>query len=433
VIAVKRVQLSLRAGIMSEHRYDACAEARDSESDMWRSHEEQLLVEAARLLSGAGALDAILRQTTRLVVPALADYSIIYLRDAGGGFVQAASAHVDPTKAALLENLAERHRPDPSNVHSAIARVAGSLLPLVVEPPTREEAELIFEDAEALRIALELNPVSVVLVPLLAHNEPFGVLVLGTSESGRRYDTHALTYIELIGARIALAIDNARLYRDAQQARDRSLRAADLEGQLAHARLEALQAQLNPHFLFNALNTVAMLVRRGANDDALRGVLSLSELLRKVLAGNRSLEMSLHDELAVVEHYLSIERLRFRDRLTATIVANAEVRDALVPSLMLQPIVENAVRHGIAPGSQTGHVEIRCQRKGDVLVIEVRDNGSGLPDGWDPASARGIGLANTRERLERLYGDAHALEVRSAPESGTVATIELPFRTAKRD
>lgn len=418
---------------MSEHGHDVCAVSRDAESDMWRTHEEQLLVEAARRLSGAGPLDAILRQATQLVVPALADYSIIYLGDAGGGFVQAASAHVDRTKAALLEKLSTCYRPDPFNAHSAIARVAGSRLPLVVDPPTREEAELIFEDAEALRIALALEPVSLALVPLQAHNEFFGVLVLGAAESGRRYDLRALTYIELIGARIALAIDNARLHRDAQQAHDRSLRTAELEGQLAHARLEALQAQLNPHFLFNALNTVAMLVRRGANEDALRGVLSLSELLRKVLAGNRSLETSLHDELAVVEHYLSIERLRFRDRLTASVVATAEARDALVPSLMLQPLVENAVRHGIAPGTQPGHVEIRCQRKGDVLVIEVHDNGSGLPEGWDPASARGIGLANTRERLERLYGDAHALEVRSAPETGTVATIELPFRTAKRD
>jgi GAF domain-containing protein len=418
---------------MIERAHDASAETRDPRENAWRTHGEQLLVEAARLLSTSGALDAILRLATRLVVPQLADYSIIYLVDAQGEYVQAASTHVDLTKARLLEELAWRHRPDPSNVHSVVARVAGSALPLVVAPPTREEAELIYRDPQALGIARALDPVSMVIVPLVAHNDALGVLLLGSSESGRRYDVHDLTYVELISARIALAIDNARLYQDAQEARDRSARAAELEAQLAHARLETLQAQLNPHFLFNALNTVAMLVRRGANTDALQGVLSLSELLRKVLMGNRVLEVSLHDELAVVEHYLSIERLRFRDRLTATIVANAEAREALVPSLILQPIVENAVRHGIATGSKGGHLEIRCQRKGEVLAIEVRDNGSGLPEGWDPTSSGGIGLANTRERLERLYRGTHAFEVLSAPNGGTVARIEIPFRAAQRD
>jgi GAF domain-containing protein len=415
---------------MSEHRADSVAESHEMHDDVWRSDREQLLVDAARLLSASGGLDAILREATRLVLPRLADYSIIYLRDASGAYVQAAASHVDRAKERLLEELGRRHRPDPSNAYSVVARVGGSALPMVVEPPTADQARLIFSDPEALRIALALEPASVVIVPLVAHNDVFGVLALAFSESGRRYDLHDLTYIELIGARVALAIDNARLFREAREARDRSVRAAELEAQLARARLEALQAQLNPHFLFNALNTVAMLVRRGANADALRGVVSLSELLRKVLMGNRSLEVPLHEELAVVEHYLSIERMRFRDRLTATIVAEPEVREALVPSLILQPIVENAVRHGIAPSRRGGHLVIRCQRRDDVLAIEVRDNGSGLPDRWDPGAASGIGLANTRERLERLYHDAHVFEVRSAPDAGTVAIIEIPFRTS---
>lgn len=418
---------------MGEPGHDMVAEIASARDDMWRTDREQLLVEGARLLSASGDLDAILRQATRLVVPQLGDYSVIYLRDATGAFVQAASAHVDRGKARLLEELADRYRPDPANVHDFVAPALGSSLPVVVDLPTPEQAELIFQDPDALRIAVALAPAACVIVPLVAHNDILGMLVLGSSESGRRYDAHDLTYMELIGARIALAIDNARLYRDAQEARDRSVRAAQLEAQLAQARLEALQAQLNPHFLFNALNTIAMLVRRGANADALRGVVSLSELLRKVLMGNRSLEVPLQEELAVVEHYLSIERMRFRDRLTATIAADPDVREALVPSLILQPIVENAVRHGIAPGSSGGHLEIRCQRRGDVVSIEVRDNGSGLPEGWDPTASSGIGLANTRERLERLYHDAHRFEVSSAPGTGTVALIELPFRTGSRD
>jgi signal transduction histidine kinase len=417
----------------SEHRHDGLLARPESEDDVWRTQREQLLVDAARLLSGSDALDAILREATRLVVPELADYSIIYLRDAGGRYHQAASAHADRAKAPLVKALGSHYCPDPSNAGSAVARAAGSGLPVIVDPPPFEEATRIFRDPEALRIVRALDPVSIVVVPFVAHRETFGVLLLAFSDSGRRYHAHDLTDIELIGARIALAIDNARLHRDAQKARDRSVRAAELEAQLAHARLEAMQAQLNPHFLFNALNTVAMLVRRGANADALRGVLSLSELLRRVLLSRRSLEVLLHDELAVVEHYLSIERLRFRDRLTSTIIADAVTRDALVPSLMLQPIVENAVRHGIAPSREGGHLEIRCHRRGDVLGIEVRDDGPGLPEGWEPASSGGIGLANTRERLHQLYRGAHVLEVRNASGKGTVVTIEIPFRTAKRE
>ena len=418
---------------MAEQAPDMVPETRSARDGMWRTDREQLLLEGARLLSASGGLDAILQQVTRLVVPRLADYSLIYLRDVTGGYAPVASRHVDRDKARLLEELRNRYRAEPSRVDEIIAPAMGSPLPMVVDPLTLEQAELILDDPDARRIATALAPAACVIVPLVAHNDVVGVLVLGSSESGRHSDAHDLTYMELIGARIALAIDNARLYRDAQEARDRSVRAAQLEAQLAHARLEALQAQLNPHFLFNALNTVAMLVRRGANADALRGVVSLSELLRKVLMGNRSLEVPLREELAVVEHYLSIERMRFRDRLTGTIAADPDVREALVPSLILQPIVENAVRHGIAPGSRGGHLEIRCRRRGDVVSIEVRDNGSGLPDGWDPTASSGIGLANTRERLERLYHAAHRFEVRSAPGEGTVAVIELPFHTESSD
>lgn len=418
-------------GAMHEHRSDTISAPRHAEDDVWRSEREQLLVEAARLLSASGGLDAILRDAARLVLPRLADYSIIYLRDASGAYVQSASSHVDSAKKPLLEELGRLHRPDPLNVHSVVARVGGSALPLVVESPTADQARLVFPDPEALRIALALEPVSLAIVPLVTHDDVLGVLVLALSESGRHYEADDLTYVELIGARVALAIDNARLFREAREARNRSVRAAELEAQLARARLDALQAQLNPHFLFNALNTVAMLVRRGANADALRGVVSLSELLRKVLVGNRSLEVPLHEELAVVEHYLSIERMRFRDRLTVAVEADADVRDALVPSLILQSMVENAVRHGIAPSKSGGHVAIRCHRRNDVLAIEVRDNGTGLPEGWDPRATAGIGLANTRERLERLYHDTHVFEVRSAPGSGTVATIEIPLRTSE--
>jgi LytS/YehU family sensor histidine kinase len=220
------------------------------------------------------------------------------------------------------------------------------------------------------------------------------------------------------------------LYRESREAQDRALKAAQLESQLAHARLEALRAQLNPHFLFNALNVVAMLVRRGANDDALRAVVNLSELLRRVLAAGTELEVSLRDEMALVERYLDVEQLRFRDRLTVHLSITADATEASVPGLILQPIVENAIKHGVANAADAGRVEISARHEGRRLLLRVCDNGPGFAEGWDPLQATGLGLANTRERLDRTYDGDYRFDLGRGPDGGAAVEIEIPYRVA---
>jgi sensor histidine kinase YesM len=173
-----------------------------------------------------------------------------------------------------------------------------------------------------------------------------------------------------------------------------------------------------------------MLVRRQANAEALRGIVGLSQLLRQVLDRRGAPEVSLGEELALVEHYLAIEQLRYPDRLGVRMTVADEVLDAQVPSLLLQPLVENAVRHGIGRRSERGWIRIAGLRADRWLTLEVRDDGPGFPDGWNPATSAGIGLANTRERLQRLYGRRHRLDLRNGEDGGAVVAVTLPFHTA---
>jgi LytS/YehU family sensor histidine kinase len=378
-------------------------------------------------------LDEVLRHVTGLVVPRLADYCLVYLRAGDGTFSQAGATHVELDKAILLERLARLYRPDPSNPHSAVGRVLRTRQPVVSPTAPEDEAGRLTADPEVMRIFQELRPTSYITVPLVARSELLGAISLFTSTSGRRFGEGDRTLVELLGARAALALDNARLYTEAREAHDQAMRASQLEAQLVQARLDALRAQLNPHFLFNALNTVAMLVRRGANDDALRAVVSLSEVLRRALAGQGAQEVALREELALVEHYLRVEQLRFRDRLSVQVDIDPEALEASLPGLVLQPIVENAIRHGVARRAGSGRIAISAQHQGGKLVLQVCDNGPGFLDGWEAAASGRVGLANTRERLNRLYGAAARLEAHNAPDGGAVVTIEIPFRTARRE
>ena len=210
--------------------------------------------------------------------------------------------------------------------------------------------------------------------------------------------------------------------------RDHLLGTARLQAQLAHSRLDALSAQLRPHFLFNALNSVAMLIRSGAHRDALESVLGYSELLRQTLDAKRT-EVPLREELAFLDRYLAIERMRFSETLSATISSEPGVADALVPNLMLQPLVENALRHGLSNSETNAHLDVIASRRADTLRLEVRDNGSGLPAGWQMETAAGVGLRTTRSRLREHYGDAgHRFELRTRAEGGTSVVIEIPYR-----
>jgi two-component system LytT family sensor kinase len=212
------------------------------------------------------------------------------------------------------------------------------------------------------------------------------------------------------------------------EARERDVRESRLATNVAEARLEALEGRLQPHFLFNTLNAIASLIRKDPRAAAVM-VGHLSDLLRAALeaqpGGGR--EVTLANELELLERYTAIQQARFSDRLTVSIDATPGVLSAYVPPMILQPIVENAIRHGIAPREARGTLTIEATRRGAMLRLVVRDDGVGF--GSAPASARGkgLGISGTRERLAHLYGGQFRFDIAAATPTGTVVTIELPF------
>ena len=226
-----------------------------------------------------------------------------------------------------------------------------------------------------------------------------------------------MTYLFLIGLAYALA------YRRESEAR--ALNTSQLETRLVEAQLQALQRQLHPHFLFNTLNTVSGLIRTDP-DGADAMIDRLGDLLRMTLHKSGIQEVSLKEELDVLGKYVEIERTRFGDRLTIDMRVQPETLDAHVPSLVLQPLVENAIRHGIAPNARPGWIAVRAERDLSELVLQVLDNGDGLPPDRLMALNRGVGLDNTRARLEHLYRDRFEFTF-SNLERGFCVTIRIPF------
>jgi two-component system LytT family sensor kinase len=208
---------------------------------------------------------------------------------------------------------------------------------------------------------------------------------------------------------------------------ERSRERDQLAARLADARLQLLSMQLQPHFLFNTLNTIAELVHENP-DAADRMITGLSDLLRRTLDLGAAQEISLDAELEVLGCYLDIQRARFGDRLRVTIAADHDVRAALVPVLLLQPLVENAIRHGLAAHVASGHIDIRAARAGGQLTITVTDDGEGASTKLESA-IEGVGLGNTRARLEALYGSEHRLNLCVLPGHGVRVSLELPFAT----
>jgi two-component system, LytTR family, sensor kinase len=232
------------------------------------------------------------------------------------------------------------------------------------------------------------------------------------------FDWEMMTYWAIVGLSHAL-----RYY---SEARDRELRESQLETHLAEAQLQALQRQLQPHFLFNTLNTISALMHRNV-EAADNMIAKLSDLLRISLQNVGVQEVGLKQELDFLSKYLEIEQTRFRDRLTVVFDVQPDTLDALVPNLVLQPLVENSIKHGIAPRPTPGQIEIRSRRAGGLLELEVRDNGVGLSAARLTDFNRGVGLANTRSRLQHLYGSSHRFEFRQAPGGGLSVRIAIPF------
>ena len=238
-----------------------------------------------------------------------------------------------------------------------------------------------------------------------------------------------VTYFAVVGA--YNAYDYSRRFREREgQAAQLALQTSRLEASLSVAKLDSLRMQLNPHFLFNTLNAISVMAMKGERQGVVRMLMLLSDLLRLSL-DNKQQVVPLRDELEILDRYLEIENVRFRDRLSLERDVDPAVLDAEVPSLLLQPLVENAIRHGISRRPGRGVVRIEAEAVADGFIeLRVLDTGPGV----QPAPSRdgtGVGLANTRARLEQLYGPHHHLTLTSRPEGGACTTVRLPLRHYK--
>jgi two-component system, LytTR family, sensor kinase len=235
-----------------------------------------------------------------------------------------------------------------------------------------------------------------------------------------QFDWEIMTYCAIVGFSHAVAY-----YREAQE---RSVSASRLEARLAEAQLQALQRQLHPHFLFNTLNAISALMHRDV-EAADQMLMKLSDLLRMALDQPGVQEVALKDELDFLGKYLEIEQARFGDRLTVRFDVDPVTLDAQVPNLLLQPLVENSIRHAIAARVEGGLIEIRARHSRDDLILEVRDNGPGLTSPRPQQSGAGVGLANTRSRLEHLYGARQRLQFEQPAGGGLAVIVTIPFRS----
>jgi signal transduction histidine kinase len=230
-----------------------------------------------------------------------------------------------------------------------------------------------------------------------------------------------LVYWAIVGALYAL-----HYYRESQR---RQIAAARLQTTLTETRLEALRSQINPHFLFNTLNSISTLALRGEHTATVEMLERLSDLLRVSLDDRCPQEVSLSRELEFLDRYLAIQRVRFADRLTICQKIAPETHDALVPSMILQPLAENALRHGIDVHCGAGTITIEAERQNGALQLRVSDSGPGFPSESRTAARLGIGLSNTHARLEQLYGTRQQIVFGRSEGGGGTVTITIPFRT----
>jgi hypothetical protein len=255
-----------------------------------------------------------------------------------------------------------------------------------------------------------------VAMPLYPENVPLRQLLMGQVRG--RMHMQVLIYTAVFAAGQAVV-----LYR---RYRERQMAAVRLENQLTAARLEALQSHVQPHFLFNSLHSIASLARAGDNAGVIRLTADLSELLRSSLDSNGRRHQTVREEMQLVEKYLAIQRVRFQDRLSHTVDLESDVAGVLVPLFVAQPLVENALRHGVGPRVGPGRIRVRAFRDGTRTAIEVEDDGVGLPTGWSLDGGNGTGLRNLAARLDAEFGRGHTLVIANRPEGGVIASVRIP-------
>ena len=241
------------------------------------------------------------------------------------------------------------------------------------------------------------------------------------------FHTGIMTYWEVLGVQYGIGY-----YRNYQERRQEALRlelrASELQSQLVQAQLGVLKMQLQPHFLFNTLNAIMVLVRQQKSKEAEQTLAHLSDLLRCVLEDVEAQEVPLRRELEYLQLYLSIEQVRFQDRLRVEISADPAILDAALPQMVLQPVVENAIRHGVGKSAAAGRIKISAVRSNDTLELRVQDDGPGFSaEGPVGKHSTGIGLTNTRARLKQLYGEEARLTTGNGEPRGAVVTITIPY------
>ena len=232
-----------------------------------------------------------------------------------------------------------------------------------------------------------------------------------------------LAFLILYGAIVAFSYgldSRARLARQETEA-------ARLNEQLSKAQLNALRRQIEPHFLFNTLNAVSALVREGRSDAAVRMIAGLSDFLRRVLEDSSRQEVPLSEEMEFTQRYLEIQKVRFVERLQLSVDVPSELLVAQVPTLILQLMVENAIKHGIAKRAHGGEVKIAASRLEDRLTLSVYNDGPSVPVSWERVQS-GVGISNMRTRLRSLYGDAFELNLENRPQGGVEVSVSVPFR-----
>ena len=235
-------------------------------------------------------------------------------------------------------------------------------------------------------------------------------------------------YGELLGFVIlySLILFAGHILQSREELALRQAEAARLNEQLSRAQLDALRRQIEPHFLFNTLNAIAGLVREQRNDAAVSMIAGLSDFLRRVVEDSGAQQVPLAEELEFTRRYLDIQKVRFAERLQFTVDVPDNLLAAQVPSLILQPMVENAVKHGIAKRVQGGEIRITAARANGTLTLRVYNDGPGLPAGWEK-NVSGIGIANARTRLRSLYADSFALNLQNQEPGGVEASVSVPF------
>jgi len=325
-------------------------------------------------------------------------------------------------------------RPMPFSEAAYIQMTCAYLFALATPLVLFAAAKLPLERNNWVRNALLHIPISIVLSVFVTALGRVMIWLRYGYPAGRPLTFESITrfvvsnFSEGIGIYLLIALFSYA-FRYYWQYREGQLRTLQLEAQLSQAQLEALKMQLHPHFLFNTLHSISALLRKDT-EAARRMITRLGDFLRLTLENSGAQEVSLQQEMEFLRCYLEIERIRFQDRLVTRMDVAPQVLDAKVPNLILQPIVENAIRHGINPRSTPGIIEIQAKPHNGALRIQVRDNGPGLPAhrSSEILFRKGLGLRNTETRLERLYGAAHLFDLANDPEGGLVVTLEIPFK-----